>query len=276
MARLFFGLLLILGLGAACFGGWQMFAPQELAVSAPVAPIAAPEPAPPPPPPPPAPVAAAPPPPAEPSAAAEEPVFGPSAIPRGASSASPTNAEPLATAGPAVARPRLIEETLQEVPVAYETPSVASYGKPFDVTFSLDATGAETATESLPGVGEVVEAQARVSDRVKASLVGAAFDIELISPTVQLLGTDTANIWRWRVTPKEAGEQALYVELFAMTGEDARPVRTFNGQIEVEVTRFQKAVSLATAANPLAVFLGGIGSTLGGLFGFIRFIGRRS
>lgn len=290
MTRFFFGLLLILGLGAAGFGGVQLFAPHLLGsipglsaegpapVTAVEPVVSAPEPS----------VAAAPPPSAvvatpavttmpdgvgaanfDKDAEAEEPMFGASSAPFLAGSPAPINAqEP-----PAAPR---VEETLREVPVAYETPTLASYGKPFDVTFSLDATGAETATGGLPRVGAIVEGQARVSDRVKASLVGAAFDIELVSPQLQLLGADAPNVWRWRVTPKEAGDQRLYVELFAMVGEDARPVRTFNGTVMVEVTRFQKAVSLATAANPLAVFLGGIGSIFGGLFGFVRFLGRRS
>ncbi|MEO9969004.1 MAG: hypothetical protein ABJG15_04095 [Hyphomonadaceae bacterium] len=265
MARLFFGLLLILGLGAAGFGGLQLFgdgafvtAPAPAA--APVEPVVAP---PPPPPPPPAPAASVEPPPAD------EPMFSTSALPP-AGLPQPVIARSLPAPVPAV------EDTLREVPVAYEVPATASFGTVFDVTFALDATGAATATAGLPGLGEVVEASANVSDRVKASLVGAAFDIDLQSPEIQLLGNDEANTWRWRVTPKESGEQVLFVELFAMIGEDARPVRTLNDTVTVEVTRFQKAVSLATAANPLAVFLGGIGSTLGGLFGFFRFLGRRS
>ena len=269
MARLFFGLLLILGLGAAGFGGWQMFGEPLDQVPVASAPADAVEPPPPPPPPPP-------PEPVEQAAASDEPIFGSSAMPMSAPSPLTGSPAPSSRAISTVDEAQLIDDALREVPVAYETPKIASFGKPFDVTFSLDATGADTATGGLPGVGEIVEAQARVSDRVKASLVGAAFDIELVSPEVQLLGEDTQNIWRWRVTPNEAGDQALYVELFALTGEDARPVRTFNGQVTVEVTRFQKAVSLAIAANPLAVFLGGIGSTLGGIFGLFRFFGRRS
>lgn len=270
MARLFFGLLLIMGLACAGYGGIQLFGEKPAATGSvapepPVEPVVV---APPPPPPPPAPVAATP-------AAAdepiviEEPVFGTSAVP---AAAPPPPAIVRALPAPAPS----VEDTLREVPVAYEVPTTASFGTPFDVTFKLDATGAESAAVGLPGTGEITEATARVSGRVKASLVGAAFDIDLQSPDVQRLGTDEANTWRWRVTAKEAGTQSLYVELFAMVGEDAQPVRTLNDTVTVEVTRFQQAVSLATAANPLAVFLGGIGSTLGGLFGLFRFLGRRS
>ena len=273
MVRLFFGLLLILGLGAACFGGWQLFAPTNVSPVAPVAPspVVSSSPGPISSPPPPEPILNSPP------VEAEEPVFGPSSVPRGVSSSPSLAPVPAEGASPLAAHPqrRRIEDALRQVPIAYETPEIARFGKPFDVVFSLDATGAGSALGGLPGTGEIVEAQARVSERVKASLIGAAFDIELVSPDIQLLGEDTQNIWRWRVIPKEAGEQTLYVELFTMIGEDVRPVRTFNGQVTVEVTQFQKAVSLATAANPLAVFLGGIGSTLGGLFGLFRFFGRK-
>ena len=268
MARLFFGLLLLAGLGAVGFGGLQLFAPHMLAsvpgisvevpeadaASAASAPSVAPV----------EPVIAAAPPPPPPAPQAPEldnPVFG--------AASAPIVRSPVTPAPP-------LEESLREVPVAYETPKTASYGKPFEVTFALDArAGAQTATGGLPGVGEIVEGQARVSERVKASLVGTAFEIELQSPEVQLLGADTENRWLWLVTPKAEGDQPLYVELFALVGEDAKPVRTFNGTVTVEVTQFQRVVSLATAANPLAVFLGGIGSTIGGLFGFFRFLRRR-
>ena len=302
MARLFFGLLLLAGLGAIGFGGLQLFAPDMLAsvpgfsAEAPVEPVAAPEPVvaapepvvaaapPPPPPPPPSAIIAAP----EPDALETLEVV---AVPRVAQAASDapaiedgggedrmvgTATAPIVAVGSVLPPEPLLEDTLREVPVAYETPATASYGKPFEVTFALDArAGAETATGGLPGTGQIVEGQAKVSERVKASLVGTAFEIELQSPEVQLLGADTENRWLWLVTPKEEGDQSLYVELFALVGDDAKPVRTFNETVTVEVTQFQRVVSLATAANPLAVFLGGIGSTIGGLFGFFRFLRRR-
>lgn len=166
-----------------------------------------------------------------------------------------------------------VAESLREVPVAYETPDAVPLGKTFDVTFAIDATGDETATDGLPGGSDarVVEGTARVSDRVKAQLTGSAFDIVLSSPDVQRLSLDTENVWRWRVRALEAGDHPLIMELFVLEGPEPRPVRTFNDRVIVSVSPLQRAIGAANTANPIVMVLGGIGSALGGLFGVFRF-----
>ena len=167
-------------------------------------------------------------------------------------------------------------ERLYNVPVAYETPKAAAYRKPFDVTFAVDATGDDTAVDALPGADtNIVETSAKISDRIKANLVGSAFEIKLQSPDVQRVSLLEENVWRWHVTPIEVGQHALILELFALEDGEAIPVRTLNDKIEVSVSAFQRAVSFADHANPLFVVLGGIGSAIGGFFGFFRFFARR-
>ncbi len=53
------------------------------------------------------------------------------------------------------------------------------------------------------------------------------------------------------------------------------PLRTFHNTVTVQVTGINRAIAFADQANPLAVFLGGIGSVLAGLFGAIKFVRRR-
>jgi len=168
------------------------------------------------------------------------------------------------------------QDRLYQVPVAYETPEVAAFGKPFNVTFAIDGTGDDSAADALPGQdANRVEAVAKISDRLKASLVGSAFEVELLSPEVQRLSLLTENVWRWRVTPQMEGEHMLVLELFALDGDEAVPVRTFSDTVTVSVSSFQRIMGVADTANPLFVLLGGIGSAIGGFFGFFRFFRKR-
>ena len=186
-----------------------------------------------------------------------------------------SNTQALAEEPDTPARASFVDR-LYNVPVAYETPKTAAYGKPFDVTFAVDATGDVTAVDALPGEDtNIVETSAKISDRIKANLVGSAFDIKLDSPDVQRVSVLEENVWRWRVTPIEVGQHTLILELFALEDGEAIPVRTLNDKVDVSVSTFQRAVSFADRANPLFVVLGGIGSAIGGFFGFFRFFARR-
>ena len=162
-------------------------------------------------------------------------------------------------------------DTLQRVPLAHETPERARFGRPFDVTLAIDATGDDSATDALPGSGNVVEGEGLVGVKARATLSGASFDIEETTPLTQKISPVTENVWRWRVTPREAGNQQLILELFALDGDEAMPVRTFRDEIVVEVSRFGQAVALAQSVSPLIMVIGGIGSLLAGLFGAARF-----
>ncbi|MEL6258283.1 MAG: hypothetical protein AAFQ67_04410 [Pseudomonadota bacterium] len=170
-----------------------------------------------------------------------------------------------------------IADQLRTVPVAYEVPQSARYGQGFDVTLAVDGTGRlnASATEALPGTDRIVESEAQISGRVKASLIGSAFEVRTLSPDVQLISPATQNVWRWRVIPLETGTHTLIVELFAMDNGEALPVRTFNGSVDVSVARLRQAITFANEANPIAMVLGGIGSALAGMFGVFRFFRAR-
>lgn len=165
--------------------------------------------------------------------------------------------------------------SLRTVPIAHETPKAARFGRPFYVTLSLDATGDDDALESLPGNGNIVEGEAQVSDTVQALVSGEAFDVEAVTPATQRISPLTENVWRWKVTPMAVGDQELVIELFALMGQEALPLRTFRDSVEVEVSRIGQAVALAQSISPITVVAGGIGSLLAGLFGFVGFFRRR-
>ncbi|MEM7328205.1 MAG: hypothetical protein AAF437_05655 [Pseudomonadota bacterium] len=165
--------------------------------------------------------------------------------------------------------------SLRTVPIAHETPKGATFGRPFTVTVAIDATGDDTATDSLPGTGIIGEGEARVSDTVQALVSGEAFDVEAITPAVQRVSPLTENVWRWKVTPTAVGNQELVIELFALMGDEALPLRTFRDSVDVEVSRIGQVIAVAQSISPVTVAAGGIGSMLAGIFGFIGFFRRR-
>jgi hypothetical protein len=187
-----------------------------------------------------------------------------------------TRAEPEASPAVAVPEPTpSFEETLKTVPVAHETPRTAEYKRQFNVTFAIDATGDETAADALPGRGMIAEGEAKVSDRVEVRLSGAGFEIVETSPGIQKLSPLTENTWRWAVTPLTAGEQDLTFEIFAIDTDSVTPLRTYRDTVTVKVSGINRAIAFADQANPLFVLLGGLGSAIAGLFGAIRFFGKK-
>jgi hypothetical protein len=165
--------------------------------------------------------------------------------------------------------------SLRTVPIAHETPSSAQFGRAFTVTLALDATGDDSATDSLPGTGNVVEGEAKISSSVQALVSGESFDVEAVTPETQLISPLTENVWRWRVTPTAVGDQELVIELFALVEDQALPLRTFRDRVEVKVSRVGQAIAIARSVSPITVVAGGIGSLLAGLFGFVGFFRRR-
>ncbi len=184
--------------------------------------------------------------------------------------------EPVAESAAVLPEPKpSFEDTLRTVPVAHETPRSAEYKRAFDVTFAIDATGDITAADALPGRGIIEEGEAKVSDRVELRLSGASFNIVAASPPVQSLSPLTENKWRWSVTPLTAGDHDLVFEVFAIDSDTVTPLRTFSDTVTVNVSGINRAIAFADQANPLFVLLGGLGSALAGLFGAIRFFGKR-
>jgi hypothetical protein len=181
----------------------------------------------------------------------------------------------VAAPAPRESRTAAFLETLQTVPVAHETPKSAEYKRAFDVTLAIDATGDDTAVDALPGRGNIVTGEARVSDRVEARVSGANFEIVPMSPSVQSLSPLTENVWRWSVRPLSAGDHDLVFEIYAIDQDSVVPLRTFRDTVTVQVSGINRAIAFADQANPLFVLLGGLGSAIAGLLGAVKFFGRR-
>ncbi|MEM7767245.1 MAG: hypothetical protein AAF253_07130 [Pseudomonadota bacterium] len=172
------------------------------------------------------------------------------------------------------AQTRDAAQALREVPIAHEAPDEVIMGETFEVTLAIDATGADTAARTLPGQGNIVEGDAMVGAEAKALLTGTSFEIESLSPELQSVSEFAANSWRWRVQAKAEGRHDLVLEIFAMDGERALPVRSYRDTVTVQVTTVGRLVNAANDANPIVMLLGGIGSILGGALGVFRFFRR--
>jgi hypothetical protein len=196
-------------------------------------------------------------------------------VPEMTADAAPPEQPMAVMSAPAEPAPLSFEERLKTVPVAHETPASAEYKRAFDVTFAIDATGDTTAADALPGRGIIEEGEAKVSDKVEVRLSGANFNIVAASPAVQSLSPLTENTWRWSVTALSAGDHDLTFEVFAMDSDTATPLRTFRDTVTVKVSGLNRAIAFADQANPLFVLLGGLGSALAGIFGAIRFFGKK-
>jgi len=164
------------------------------------------------------------------------------------------------------------------IPVAHEAPREARFGEAFEVTLSIDATGAGSAAGALTGRGEIVEAEVELSGEVQARLSGGtAFDIEALSPPDQTLSRSVANTWRWNVMPLASGEQVLIIDVFQKTPTGTlQPVSSYRDQVTVQVSTLRQAITFAQTANPLFMVLGGIGSVLGGAVTALRFFSKAS
>lgn len=264
MFRLLSILLLLAGFAAAGYGGWMMWTgkniPAEMADAAPPPPPAAePEVS----------AVATPAPTRSLSVGSDDDVLAGVASAPGGPSAPSLDDEPVF--GIASDNTTALMEGLHRVPIAHETPASAQFGKAFEVTVAIDATGDTSAASALPGTGVIIEGEARVSHSVKASVTGLSFEIEALSPEVQELSPLTKNVWRWKVTPAESGSQDLTIEIYALIGDKVLPVQTYRNTVIVEISRLRQAVAMAQDANPLTMLLGGIGSVLAGLFGAARF-----
>ncbi|MEL6664083.1 MAG: hypothetical protein AAFR33_13900 [Pseudomonadota bacterium] len=164
------------------------------------------------------------------------------------------------------------------IPVAHEAPREARFGEPFEVTLSIDATGAERATSPLRGSGEIVEAQVELSGDIQARLIGGtAFEIDPQSPADQTLSRSVANVWRWNVMPLASGEHTLIIDVFMKTPTGTlQPVSSYSDRVTVQVSTLRQAITFAQTANPLFMVLGGIGSVLGGAVAALRFFSKAS
>lgn len=88
-------------------------------------------------------------------------------------------------------------------------------------------------------------AQIRVSDRMEARLSGRSFSIAAVTPEVQAISRASITEWKWEIAPRSKGRHRLHLTLSILVNvagqSSLRAIRTFDREIEVEVTWAQQA-----------------------------------
>jgi hypothetical protein len=128
--------------------------------------------------------------------------------------------------------------------VAFSTP----VRMPLDSTATVRASiGLAMAAETLlarVGPGARATGWLRISQRMKAKLVGPDFDIAPITDTTQAISGTEPTDWSWDIHPKHAGTALpLHLSFTAILrlpsgSETTREIRTFDRVITVTVTEF--------------------------------------
>lgn len=89
----------------------------------------------------------------------------------------------------------------------------------------------------------------RISQLMRARLVGNGFDIRAIDSEQQWIPQDGTTEWRWDITPTSAGTHELHLTLDAIVtvggASASHSIRVFDRTIKVEVTLLQQAGGFA-------------------------------
>jgi len=180
-----------------------------------------------------------------------------SAPPSPTSAAPPSESAPPAdtAAPPAKAPPdpfASVDQTLKNLRfgnIAFNAPHAINLDDTADIQLLLGlATPIDKLKHLIVAAGEKEGGRIQVSDRMEAHLTGANFVIAAVTPEPQAVTGTDITAWRWEVTPMREGSQHLHLTLSAILVVDGVPtpraIRTFDTNIQVEVTRRQKISAL--------------------------------
>ncbi len=106
------------------------------------------------------------------------------------------------------------------------------------------ADSIETLKKLITEEGKKIGATIKISNRMEARLTGYKFQISAITPEIQAVSKHRQTEWKWEIHPKEEGTNKLHLTVTALLDIDGhstpRAIRTFDKDIEVQVTNRQK------------------------------------
>ena len=125
--------------------------------------------------------------------------------------------------------------------VAFNAPAELRLHEPAVIQLLLSGKRPiEELKDELTALGEREGAQIRASDSMEATLTGAGFAIEPVTPSVQLVSDEAVTEWKWEVEPMRAGVRRLHLTLSALIDVAGRErpytVRTFERTLAVRVS----------------------------------------
>jgi hypothetical protein len=163
--------------------------------------------------------------------------------------------------------------------IAFNTPRTIPLRKPRKIHLVIHPSlSAEDLTERIKKAGPVETDRIKISNIMQAKLIGSSFTITPITPETQPVSKTHATEWKWEVAPQKPGIQSLYLTINAMVtvgqNERPRPIKTFDREIQVQVTGMQQA-TLFLIKNWVWV-VAGLLVTAAATFFFTRTLRRRS
>ena len=130
--------------------------------------------------------------------------------------------------------------------IAFNTPDKINLHETaqIELLLSLQKTAAELSA-TIQSAGQKQSDSVQASSRMDARLSGSDFQITAITPEEQAIGSVDTVQWQWEIKPLATGRHRLHLTLTALLDIDGsttrRAIRTFDKEIEVEVTIGQSA-----------------------------------
>lgn len=141
-----------------------------------------------------------------------------------------------------------ILESLEFGTIVFNTPSTINLYDTVVIELVLGLNeSVDELSERIEAVGELENECIKVSERMKATLLGQNFSITAITSEKQVVSASETTKWKWQVQPNSAGRHKLHLTvsvLLRINNESTpRAIRTFAKEIEVEVTWRQRIAS---------------------------------
>jgi len=179
------------------------------------------------------------------------PRVGAHAVGPGAPGEAPVEPELPPTTVDPLARVQAVVDGFGSANIAFNPPKTMTMGSKKLVELLLSPKDTEAVLRAaLPAVDQASAetASVQVAPRMEARLTGLGFMVESLAPSEQVVSRSQRTRWSWAVIPTEPGVQFLHLSLSARVDVDGHDtpfvVRTFDREIEVQVTAMQRAQAL--------------------------------
>ena len=142
-------------------------------------------------------------------------------------------------------------KTLARANIAFNVPTKIRLGQTAEIHLLLSpALKIRQLKETIKALGRKEGAQVRVSREMEAQLTGFGFKINAITGERQPVSGSGVTEWLWEIEPTETGTQHLHLTLTAFINldgrESARPVRTFDRPLTINVTWYRRLSGFAS------------------------------
>jgi hypothetical protein len=139
-------------------------------------------------------------------------------------------------------------QSLEFATIAFDAPQAINLNETTVIELFLGLTEPlDELEKKLEDAGKEF-ARIRASERMEARLSGTHFAVVAVTPEERPIARTEIARWQWEVEPRNKGRHSLHLTLTALGHDNDAPaqgvIRTFDKQIEVEVTSGQPLWSL--------------------------------